>query len=72
MTASLAKPPAARRFFSLPLPGGRGKEGGTPTTARFAFFVFIATFVLIISHGCHGDDIDTEPAVAPPLHAERE
>ena len=39
---------------------------------RVFFFIFVATFVLIISHGCPRDDIDTEPAVAPPLHSDRE
>jgi hypothetical protein len=34
--------------------------------------VLLATFVVIISHGCHGDDVDHEPVVAPPLHIDRE
>jgi hypothetical protein len=45
-------------------PTGRG---GHP----FAFAVFVLLLILfpLVGHGCHGDDVDHEPAVLPPVHA---
>jgi hypothetical protein len=46
------------------------REGGDSRPLRFA--LLLAVFVTIISHGCHRDDVDDEPAVAPALQSERE
>ncbi|MFO0809844.1 MAG: hypothetical protein U0746_14585 [Gemmataceae bacterium] len=45
-----------------------------PRTAPAAWRLVAAAVVaslLIVAHGCHGDDVDHElsPAVAPPEHA---
>jgi hypothetical protein len=32
-----------------------------------AYFALILTALFIFAHGCHGDDVDHEPSVAPPV-----
>ncbi len=49
-----------------PLPPG---EGGT---SKDTIFLWVAITVLafalpLVGHGCHGDDVDHEPTVMPPV-----
>lgn len=50
----------------------RVRDWGRREFARgraFAFGGFLALLLIpIVGHGCHGDDVDHEPAVAPPEH----
>lgn len=47
---------------------------GLPGPVSWLFLVVLAALlaVPVFAHGCHGDDIDQEPATAPPgRHVER-
>lgn len=54
--------------------GVRGQEtGDTKVGAELVrpavvFILAAALLVPIFAHGCHGDDVDHEPVVAPPYH----
>jgi|DewCreStandDraft_5_1066085.scaffolds.fasta_scaffold14450_2 hypothetical protein len=41
-----------------------GKQGGS-WLARWGAGWFIAGALLILAHGCHGEDVDDEPAAGP-------
>lgn len=46
----------------------RRPRGFTPRAGRGLLFAVLAVAtVFIVGHGCHGDDEDHEPAVAPPI-----
>lgn len=34
--------------------------------------ILLAALIAPIAHGCHGDDIDHEPGIAPPLQSRQE
>ena len=47
---------------------------GRRGAAWSAAWLFVALAVLlapIVAHGCHGDDVDHEPAVPPPVYNQR-
>jgi hypothetical protein len=47
---------------------GRGCElaDSHSRRSRAGFAIFFLILLPLIAHGCHGDDVDHEPAVAPP------
>ena len=55
-------------------PGRRGEESESsprPPGAGFVLIVLILSALLLplVGHGCHGDDVDHEPAAFPPVQA---
>lgn len=40
---------------------------GEPMGTRFALLLLLA-LIPLVGHGCHGDDIDHEPTVKPPVY----
>ncbi len=55
-------------------PCGRGEENESsprPQGVGLVLIVLILSALLLplVGHGCHGDDVDHEPAVAPPVQA---
>ena len=36
-----------------------------------AFFLLLLALLPLVGHGCHGDDVDHEPTVKPPVYNER-
>jgi len=42
-------------------------DGGTAPAAPFISCLFLAALMLVplVGHGCHGDDVDHEPVMAP-------
>jgi hypothetical protein len=49
-----------------------GVESSTPTAWRYALFAAALAFFVIISHGCHGDDVDHEPSAIDSTRIIRE
>ncbi|MCX8138975.1 MAG: hypothetical protein N3E46_04770 [Gemmataceae bacterium] len=58
----------ALRGLSESLPGKQGRSWW----ARWAAGGFIAGALLILAHGCHGEDVDDEPAAGPVQRHEQD
>ena len=49
-----------------------GLSSPRPTGAWLPPLVFLLLLALpLVGHGCHGDDVDHEPTVKPPVYNER-
>ena len=57
-----------RSRFQVEHPLSASERGPGGEVFRLALFLLLLALVPLVGHGCHGDDVDHEPSVPPPVY----